>query len=83
MDAQFRLSHDFRLRAAPPHEDEFGALAVLVVANVDADEAVDGVVGGEGRGEFGEAAGAGGGDVEGVGARVWLVAESEPTEKGV
>jgi len=78
VNAQLSLSHDFCLGAAPPHEDELGALAVLVVADVDADEAKDGVVGGEGGGEFGEAAGAGGGDVEGVGFGVGGIAEGEP-----
>ena len=82
MDAQLGLSHDFRLRAAPPYEDELGALAVLVVADVYADKAEDGVVGREGGGEFGETAGAGGRDVEGVGFGVGGVAKGEPVGEG-
>lgn len=75
LNAQLRLPHDLGIGTAPTHKDELGTLAVLVVANGDADVAEDGFVVGELRGEFGEATSACGGDGELVGASVGGVAE--------
>jgi len=76
LNTQLGLPHDLGVGAAPAHEDEFGALAVLVVSDGDADVAEDGFVVGELGGEFGEAACAAGGDGELVGLYVRGVAES-------